>query len=342
MALWLALAAVVPANGAEEQKAQRLTLSIWEGAVPGALIEQFTAATGIEVDLIERPGAVDEDDGVLAGGVDVVLVSAPLAQRLAADDRLAELEHGKLPNLKHLHSMARKLKHDEGNRFSVPLTWGTTGLCYRADLVKAPPVSWGELINPADELAGKVTALPFPRWLVGAALKAGGQSLNTTDAEKLKEAVKRLNGRKKGSLGFDGSAHFVRLARGEVVVAQAWDSWCNQARRLNDKVAFALPKEGSDLWVDVLVVPKDAPNGGAAHLLIDFLLKPESAETVIAQTLQKTPNEAGMKRVDADLMARFPSLTLSPETLARQEQMLDVGKARNDYAKAARSAIDGK
>ena len=61
----------------------------------------------------------------------------------------------KIPNLKNLYPEATQLKHDPGNTFSVPYAWGTTGLCYRSDLVKGEPDSWADLLNPCRRREGQ-------------------------------------------------------------------------------------------------------------------------------------------------------------------------------------------
>src|SRR5204863_157633 len=80
-----------------------------------------------------------------------------------------------------LYAEAGQLKHDPGNTFSVPYTWGTTGLCYRSDLVKAEPTSWNDLLSPSADLKGKITMLATDRWLMAAAFLADGLSVNTDD-----------------------------------------------------------------------------------------------------------------------------------------------------------------
>ena len=80
-------------------------------------------------------------------GYDVVFVSSPFAEVLNKLGLTEPIDHAKVPNLANLYPEATTLAYDPGNTFSVPYTWGTTGLCYRSDLVKAAPTSWNDLLD---------------------------------------------------------------------------------------------------------------------------------------------------------------------------------------------------
>ena len=121
-------------------------------------------------------------------GFDIVFVSSPFAEALAKLGLAAKLDHSKIPNLKNLYPDAARLGYDDGNIYSVPYAWGTTGLCYRSDLVSGEPDSWNDMLKPKPELAGKITMLSTDRWLLGAGLKALGYSINSTDQAEITAA----------------------------------------------------------------------------------------------------------------------------------------------------------
>ena len=75
-------------------------------------------------------------------------VSSPFAEALNKLGMLAPIDHAKIPNFANLYPEANELRHDPGNTYSVPYTWGTTGLCYRSDILKAEPTSWNDLLKP--------------------------------------------------------------------------------------------------------------------------------------------------------------------------------------------------
>ena len=88
-------------------------------------------------------------------GYDVVFVSSPFAEVLKNLGLIEPIDHAKVPNLANLYPEANELKHDPGNTFSVPYTWGTTGLCYRSDLVSPEPTSWNDLLAPVRRAQGQ-------------------------------------------------------------------------------------------------------------------------------------------------------------------------------------------
>ena len=133
--------------------ADKIVVSNWDGYMPKDIAEKFKAATGIELEVAvhatneEIMGKVTASGGE---GFDVLFVSSPFAEALNKLGLLAPIDGAKIPGLKNLYPEATQLQHDPGNTFSVPYTWGTTGICYRSDLVKAAPASWNDLLNPPD------------------------------------------------------------------------------------------------------------------------------------------------------------------------------------------------
>ena len=107
-------------------------------------VEQFKAATGNDAEVVVH-ATNEEIMGKLVAsggkGYDVVFVSSPFAEVLHNLGLAETIDHAKVPNLANLYPEANALEHDPGNTFSVPYTWGTTGLCYRSDLVSAAPDS---------------------------------------------------------------------------------------------------------------------------------------------------------------------------------------------------------
>ncbi|HTN97632.1 MAG TPA: extracellular solute-binding protein [Nordella sp.] len=140
------------------QAAEKIVISNWDGYMPKDLAEKFKAETGIEVEVAVHATNEEIMGKVVASkgeGYDVIFVSSPFAEALNKLGIAAKLDHAKIPNLANLYPEASQLKHDPGNTFSIPYSWGTTGLCYRSDVVKTAPTSWNDLLKPADDLKGK-------------------------------------------------------------------------------------------------------------------------------------------------------------------------------------------
>lgn len=314
--------------GLPDLSGQSLTISNWDAYTPEGLIPGFTAATGVEVELTTHATNEEIVAKLLQSGgegYDLAFVSAQFAQQLHAAGLLAEIDPALIPNLAELAPEAFELESDTGLRFSVPYTWGTTGLCYRTDLVSETPDSWYDLLQPSEDLAGRVTMMATDRWLLLPAQKALGYSANTVDPAEL-DAVTDLLIEAKGSLlAYDDTTFYSRLVSGEASLVEAWDGWCNYGIAENPDIEFVVPDEGSDLWVDTMVILASSPNQEAAHAFINWVLAPENHVQVAELVLYKVPNPAAMALLDPALLEQFPNLAMTPAELLGQEQLVDLG-----------------
>ena len=222
--LGLAFAIATPAAAAD------LVISNWDGYMAPDAVDAFKAATGVSAEVVVH-ATNEEIMGKLVAsggkGYDVVFVSSPFAEVLNKLGLTEPIDHAKVPNLANLYPEATTLPYDPGNTFSVPYTWGTTGLCYRSDLVKTAPTSWNDLLAPSDDLKGKTTMLATDRWLLAAGFLAKGYSVNETDPAKLAEVKDALIAAKKTLLAYDDTTFYSKLVSGEALMVQAWDGWCN-------------------------------------------------------------------------------------------------------------------
>ena len=302
--------------------ADPLTISNWDGYMAADAVDTFNSQTGNEAELVlhatneEIMGKLIASGGV---GYDVVFVSSPFAEVLNNLGLAETLDHGKIPNLANLYTQATELPHDPGNTFSLPYAWGTTGLCYRSDLVEAP-TSWMDLLAPSDDVKGKTTMLATDRWLLGAGQLALGYSVNTTDA-------------KKTLLAYDDATFYAKLVSGEAELVHAWDGWGNYGIGENADVRYMIPKEGSDLWVDTMVILKASENKEAAYAFVNYILDADNHRWAAENILYKVPNEVAMKGVDPSLIETFPNMGMAPADMLAFEQLRDVGAAQRDYSR---------
>jgi spermidine/putrescine transport system substrate-binding protein len=326
----LALLAVVAGSAAARGGQGTLTISNWDAYMPEDLIPRFEKATGIKVKLAKH--TTNEDimgklEAANGGGFDLVFVSGPFAESLKKRGWAAKIDRKLIPNLKNLYPASRKLGYDPGNTSSVPYTWGTTGLCYRSDLVKGTPTSWNALLKPPDYLKGKITMLATDRWLMLPALKVLGYSLNTTKKAELEKARDLLREAKKSLLAYDDTTFYAKLVSGEAALVQAWDGWCNYGIAENPKIKFVVPKEGSDVWTDTMVILEKSSNKEAAHKFINFVLRTDMSRKVSELVLYKVPNEKAMAQVRKKYAKQFPNLAIPPKQLLTYEPERDLGAA---------------
>jgi spermidine/putrescine transport system substrate-binding protein len=320
---------------------QRLTVSNWDGYMPEDLPDRFRAAVGAPVTVTKH--ATNEEivaklTAASGSGIDVAFVSGQYAQALAAQGLLEPIHHELVPHLKNLDPLASRLAHDKGNTYSVPYTWGTTGICYRKDLTGFTPDSWNDLLKPRDGLKKKITMLKTERWLFLPARKALGYSVNTTDGQQLARVKELLLSAKKGLLAYDDTTFGDRLKSGEAAPVEAWDGWCPTDDK---RIGFVVPKEGSDLWADTRVVLKSSKNKEAAHAFINYVLDAKVHSWVASNIFYKVPNRAAMAEIDPALLEQYPALAMTAEELLGGESVVDLGSAAADYSRIVTEVTAG-
>jgi spermidine/putrescine transport system substrate-binding protein len=329
----LASAVGLVATGAS---AQNLVISNWDGYMAPDAVESFTADTGRAAELVLHATNEEIMGKLIASGgegYDVVFVSSPFAEILHNLGIAETLDHSKLPNLANLYPEATQLAHDPGNAFSVPYAWGTTGLCYRSDLVAEAPDSWNDLLQPSDDLRGKTTMLATDRWLLGAGLLARGYSVNETDHARLEEVRDDLIAAKGTLLAYDDTTFYSKLVSGEALMTQAWDGWCNYGIAENSDIQYVIPSEGSDLWVDTMVILANSENKDAAYDFVNWMLDADNHRWAAENILYKVPNAPAMEALPAEMLTQYPNMAIAPADLLAYEQLRDVGEAQRDYAR---------
>lgn len=338
-------AAAMLAVSATAALADKIVVSNWDGYMPKDIAEKFKAATGIDLEVSvhatneEIMGKVTASGGE---GYDVLFVSSPFAEALNKMGLLAPVDPAKIPNLKNLYPEATQLKHDPGNTFSVPYTWGTTGLCYRSDVVKEAPDSWADLLTPADDVKGKTTMLATDRWLMAPAFLLAGKSVNSTDQADLDAARDQLTATKKTLLAYDDTTFYSKLVSGEASLVEAWDGWCNYGIAEKPEIKYVIPKEGSDLWVDTMVITKSAKNPEGAAKFIDFIMSADNGKWMVENIMYKSPNKAAMDAIDPAMLKQYPNMAIAPADLLKYEQLRDLGDGMKAFSKTVSEIMAAK
>ncbi|MBB4914661.1 polyamine ABC transporter substrate-binding protein [Streptosporangium saharense] len=314
---------------------QSVTISVWPGYTP----EDLAARVEEKLRFKLKVATHDTNEiimGKLTGGadtgIDVAFVSGQYAQALNAAGLLEPIHPELIPNLANLYPEAKELAFDPGNTFSVPYTWGTTGICYRSDLVKTPPTSWNDILSPPEDARKKVTMMTTERWLALPAVKALGMSVNTRNDQDLAKVKEKLVAAKANLLGYDDVTFGDRLKSGEAVMVEAWDGWCPTSEK---NIKFVVPKEGSDLWVDTMVVLRSSKNKEAAHAFINFILDPKIHSWAALNILYKVPNKAAMDALPTELKQKNAPLQMSPSQLLAGESIVDLGEDSVKYTRLA-------
>ena len=337
--LALALAGCGGSDDADEQEpaavdteadvtGETIVVSNWKDYMPGDIDKVFEQKTGATLDITYH--ATNEDlvakvTGSGGEGLDVIFGSQPFLEAFAEAGMLQPIDPDSLANWGNLDPRAIETAEVDGQPYWVPYTWGTTGICYRSDLVKEAPDSWYDLLEPAAEHQGKVTMMGTERWAVLPAQKALGFSVNTTDEGEMEQVKDLMLAAKPNLLAYDDSTFYERLISGEAVMTQAWDGWCNYGTAENEDIKFAVPKEGSDLWSDGIAILKSSDRLEASYAFLDTILDAKTHAWVEENILYNIPNDAALDLIPADLTQQYDTLGARREEMLSGENMKDVG-----------------
>ncbi|HIX16072.1 MAG TPA: extracellular solute-binding protein [Candidatus Hungatella pullicola] len=305
------------------QSTNELYVYNWGEYIDEKVIELFEEETGIDViyDMFETN---EEMYPVIeAGGVqyDVVCPSDYMIQRMAENGLLQELNYDNIPNIANIDPKFLEMSQqfDPENQYAVPYCWGTVGILYNDKMVEQlglpAPTKWADLWNPAYE--GEILMQDSIRDAFMNALKILGYSMNSTNKEEIMEARDLLIQQKPLVQAYvvdqvrdkmiGGEAAIAVIYSGEMLYIQEEAARQNLDYNLN----YVLPDEGSCMWIDSWVIPKNARNKENAEKWINFLCRPEIAKMNFEYITYATPNKAAMELLDEDVQnnkALFPDL----------------------------------
>lgn len=256
-------------------------------------------------------------------GYDIVVPSDYMVQILIQQRLLAPLDKTRLPNAwANVDHRFMGLPFDPGNDYSVPYAWGTTGLAYRADLVKSPVESWDVFFDP--RFAGHILLLDDTREVFGMALKKLGYSLNTTNPEEIRRARDLLLAEKPLVKGYNSSNFEEDLLAADAWIAQAYNGNLTFAMRDEPRIRYVIPKEGCTISVDSAAIPKNAPHKALALEYINYFHRPEVNAAFINDCGFNSPNHNSALYVERWIRDE-PAIFPSPASLVHCEFMRDLG-----------------
>ena len=251
-------------------------------------------------------------------GYAVVVPSAsPFFVRQLQANIFLTLDRSKLKNWKNLDSqlLLALEKYDPGNSHAIPWMWGTTGIGYNVSEIKkrmpdAPVESLSMIFDPKVVSKFKdcgVMILDSATDILPAALNYLGLDPDSKTAEDLAKAADVVKAITPYIRKFHSSEYINALAGGNICLAFGYSGDVFQARdraaKAKDKreIAYAIPKQGSLLWIDVAAIPKDAPNVENAYRFLDFMLEPGVAAESSALTGYANGNSAATALLDKDM-----------------------------------------
>ena len=255
-------------------KAERVVnVCSWGEYIDESLIEQFEAQTGITVNYQTVSDNETLYSQLKTGGADfdVVVPSDYMVARLIAEDMLAEIDYSNVPNFDLIDQRFKNLSYDPENKYTVPYTWGTVGIIYNTTMVDEPITSWSAMFDP--KYAGEVVMIRNSRDALAAGLLYLGYDVNTTDTAQIQEAYQLLADAKAQGVyqGFYMDEIFQKMEGGNAAITMYYAGDYLSMLENNPDLAFVVPEEGSNWFVDAMCILKDARNKTEAEEWINFI-----------------------------------------------------------------------
>ncbi|MEE9103647.1 polyamine ABC transporter substrate-binding protein [Pseudomonas nitroreducens] len=311
------------------------TVSIynWTDYIAPDTLVGFQKSTGIKpvYDVFDSNETLEGK--LLAGrsGYDVVVPSNHFLTRQVQAGVFLELDRSRLPNWKHLDPTLLKLleQNDPGNRHSVPYLWGTNGIGYNVEKVRQvlgvdKIDSWSVLFEPENLKKLNACGVAFmdsADELIPSVLNYLGMNPNSTNPADYAKAETRLMELRPYVTYFHSSKYISDLANGNICVAFGYsgDVFQAAARAKEAKngieIAYSIPKEGANLWFDLMAIPSDAKNPDQALAFINYVLEPK----VIAGVSEYV----GYPNANADSKAFLDQETLNNPEVYPSQAVLD-------------------
>ncbi len=299
--------------GAGKEASDELYVYNWGEYIDEDVITQFEEETGIRViyDLFETN---EEMYPIIEAGAvtyDVVCPSDYMIQKMVENDLLAEVNFDNVPNISQIDPayMEMSTAFDPENKYSVPYCWGTVGILYNTkrleELDVAPPTKWADLWD--EKLSGEILMQDSVRDAFMVALKKEGFSMNSTDTGELEQARQALVDQKPLVQAYVIDQVRDKMIGGEAAVGVIYSG---EMLYIQEEVAnlgldytleYVLPEEGTNLWLDCWVIPKNAKNKENAEKWMDFLCRPEIAKANFEYITYPTPNKGAFDLLDEEL-----------------------------------------
>ncbi len=302
-----ALALALSAGAAQAEG--KLSIYHWFEYMPQELLDKFAQEHDVQVTM----DTYDSNESMLAtlkagslGSYDVAVPGDYMVDIMRQGGLLDEIKDGELKNLSNIEENWVDVDFDPGRKHSIPYQWGSTGFSVNRDVYQGDIGTTAIIFDPPEELRGKINVLDSQGEVIALASIHLGIPQCTQDREQLKALDALLQGAKEHWASFNSDSAKDVLVSGDAAAGMIYNGFSAKAREEGAPVEYAFPKEGYIVWMDNVVLLKDAPNRANALLFMDFLLEPEN----IAAVTNYARYAAGVKDVSPHL---DPVLATMPE-----------------------------
>lgn len=314
-----------------DASANVLNVYNWGEYIDTDLLDRFEQETGIKVIYNTFDSNENLYSRIQTTSYDVIIPSDYAISRFIDEDMLRPLNFDNIPNMKYIDEKYTHLDFDPEQKYSVPYTWGVVGIVYNTKYVdEADTGSWDLLWNP--KYANRTAMFNNSRDALGIALMYLGCSLNTTDKDELRQAADLIIAGKPVYQGIWMDQILEKLPAEEIVAAPYYNGDAVTMIDENPDLAFYVLKEGTNLFVDAICIPKNAKNVEGAEKFINFMCSTEAAMANWEYVGYSSPQTEVYKELDEEITSDplyFPDITQYP-TEAYTNLPTEINQYYND------------
>lgn len=301
----LAAAAVALAMNAGTVQAEgSLSLYHWFEYIPQELLDKFASEYDVDVTM----DTYDSNEALLAslkagklGSYDLAVPGDYMVQILANEGLLDDIGEDELSNRGNIDEQWLDVPFDPGRKHSIPYQWGSTSFTVDRDVYDGDIATTDILFDPPAELAGKINVLDSQGEVMLMAALHLGMEQCSTDRDQLKALDELLQGAKANWASFSSDGAKDMLVSGDAAAGMIYNGFSAKAREEKASLEYAYPKQGYIVWMDNVVLLKDAPNRDNAIRFMDFLLEPENIAAVTNYAQYSDAVEGSVEFVDPEL-----------------------------------------
>ena len=294
---------------------EKVVVYNWGEYLDPEVLTMFEEETGIDVVYEEFETNEILYPKISSGAIayDVICPSDYMIQRMIENDLLAEINFDNIPNVKNIgkDDMEQSRQFDPENKYSVPYCWGTVGILYNKTMVDEPITSWSVLWD--EKYKDNILMQDSVRDAFGVTLKYLGYSLNSTDLDELTEARDLLIKQKPLVQAYVIDQVRDKMIGNEAAIGVIYSGEAIYTQMENPDLEYVIPEEGSNIWIDSWVIPKNAENKENAEKFINFLCRPEIALMNFEYITYSTPNSEARKLIEDEAIRNseiaFPDLS---------------------------------
>lgn len=294
---------------------EKLVVYNWGEYIDPEVLTMFEEETGIDIVYEEFETNEILYPKISSGAIayDVICPSDYMIQRMIENDLLSEINFDNIPNLKNIGKqyLEQSRQFDPENKYSVPYCWGTVGILYNKMMVDEPVDSWSILWDP--KYRDNILMQDSVRDAFGVTLKYLGYSLNSIDLDELTEAKNLLIEQKPLVQAYVIDQVRDKMIGNEAALGVIYSGEAIYTQKENPNLEYVIPKEGSNIWIDSWVIPKNAEHKENAEKFINFLCRPDIALMNFEYITYSTPNEAARELIEDESIRNseiaFPDLS---------------------------------